>query len=383
MLYVIIVITVVFAFASLAMDYGRVQLAKTQLRVAADAAARAAAPALGNVQNVQNLAIQYAQMNYCDGSLVTIDKNNDVDFLDWDETTRTYTVLSGSARNNADAVRVTCRRTGSSGIPLMCTRVFGMSTFDVSASSIVAMVPPGYGLVGLNYISLKGNSSASYWSSSGSVGGNSGNIASNGNITSSNNANVAGTIWTLAGATVSGVTANARRTLNAPLVYPNGSSGTYSAAVNDNALLPGGSMSGGSINVGNKQTYSFPAGHYFVKNFSIASGGVINCLGPVTVYMYGTLNLQGQASAASNTPGNLSLVMIPDPSTGTAPGAVSVSSSNALYANIYAPQSDITLSGTGSIYGQIIGKSVTMSGSSDIYYDLALAGTNNVIQVVK
>ena len=48
-----------------------------------------------------------------------------------------------------------------------------------------------------------------------------------------------------------------------------------------------------------------------------------------------------------------------------------------------APQSDITLAGNGAIYGQIIGKSVTMTGSSDIYYDLSLQGGNNVIQVVK
>src|SRR5687768_12864121 len=40
MLYVIIVMTVVFGFASLAMDYGKVQLAKTQLRTAVDSSAR-------------------------------------------------------------------------------------------------------------------------------------------------------------------------------------------------------------------------------------------------------------------------------------------------------------------------------------------------------
>ena len=43
-----------------------------------------------------------------------------------------------------------------------------------------------------------------------------------------------------------------------------------------------------------------------------------------------------------------------------------------LYANIYAPQSDVTLSGSGSIYGSIVGKSITMSGSSSIIYDLGL-----------
>ncbi len=381
MLYVIIVITVVFAFGSLAMDYGRVQLAKTQLRVAADAAARAAAPALGNVQNVQDLASQYASMNSCDGSTITIDKNNDVEFLDWDTNTHTYTALTGAQRNYADAVRVTCKRLGASGIPLMCTRVFGMTSFDVKASSTVAMIPPGYGLVGINYITLKGNSSASYWSTSGAVGGNSGNIASNGNITSTGNATIKGTIWVPASSSVSGVTANARRTLTSLLSYPNGSSSPYSPAVNDNALSPAGTINSNNFTVNNNQTYPIPAGHYVVNNFNCA--GTLNLQGAVTYYVYGTLNISGNVNTKNSVPSNLSIVMIPNPSTGAAPGAVSISSSATLCAYLYAPQSDITMSGTGAIYGQVIGKSVTMTGSSDIYYDLSLQGGNNVIQVVR
>jgi hypothetical protein len=381
MLYVIIVITVVFAFSSLAMDYGRVQLAKTQLRVAADAAARAAAPALGNVQNVQDLAYTYASMNSCDGSTITIDKNNDVEFLDWDQNTRTYTVLTGAQRNYADAVRVTCKRTGASGIPLMCTRVFGMSSFDVKASSTVAMIPPGYGLVGINYITLKGNSSASYWYNSGTVGGNSGNIASNGNITSTGNSTIKGTIWVPASATVSGVTANARRTLTSPLSYPNGSSAPYNLAANDNGLLPSGTVNSGNFTINNNQTYPIPAGHYVVNNFSCA--GTMNLQGAATFYVYGTLTIAGSVNTHNGLPANLSLVTIPNPSTNAAPGAVTLSNNGTIVANIYAPQSDITLAGNGAIYGQIIGKSVTMTGSSDIYYDLSLQGGNNVIQVVK
>ena len=36
------------------------------------------------------------------------------------------------------------------------------------------------------------------------------------------------------------------------------------------------------------------------------------------------------------------------------------------------PPKDRPLSGSGAIYGSVIAKSITMSGSSDIYYDLDL-----------
>jgi len=55
---------------------------------------------------------------------------------------------------------------------------------------------------------------------------------------------------------------------------------------------------------------------------------------------------------------------MPNPFTGAAPGPVSVSSSSNLYATIYAPQSDITMAGTGNIYGSIVGKTVNVTDDS-------------------
>jgi Flp pilus assembly protein TadG len=43
MLYLVAVMAVLMGFASLAVDYGRVQMVKTQLQIAVDAATRAAA----------------------------------------------------------------------------------------------------------------------------------------------------------------------------------------------------------------------------------------------------------------------------------------------------------------------------------------------------
>jgi hypothetical protein len=359
-----------------------VQVAKTQLRAAADAAARAGVVELGSISNVQSKAIQYAGENACDGTAVTITSAS-IDFVDWNPVTRTYTVLTGTTRNAADAVRVRCDRTGANGIALTFGGLIGMSRCNVHAEAIATLSPPGYGLVGLNYIKLSGNSSASYWSSSGTVGGNAGNIASNGNITSTLNSTIQGTVWTLAGATVSGVTASAQRQFTTPLSYPNGSSSPYSTSNNDNGLLPTGALASGSIGVGNNKTYAIQAGHYLVNNFTVNSGGTINLQGPVTFYIYGSLLMNGVTNTNANLPKNLSIVMIPNPSTGTPPGTITVNSQASLYANIYAPQSDITLSGSGAIYGSVVGKSITMSGSSDIFYDLNSTGGSGVVQLVK
>src|SRR5438874_7479711 len=62
--------------ASIAVDYGRVQLAKTELRRAADAAARAGASGLGDITIAQNLAIQYAALNKVDGTDYALSTSN-------------------------------------------------------------------------------------------------------------------------------------------------------------------------------------------------------------------------------------------------------------------------------------------------------------------
>jgi hypothetical protein len=93
--------------------------------------------------------------------------------------------------------------------------------------------------------------------------------------------------------------------------------------------------------------------------------------------------MSGPANTNGNAPKNLSIVAIPNPLTLTAPGSITFGSSGALYANVYAPQSDVTVSGSGSIYGSVLGKSVSMTGTADIYYDLSSSGGSGVVQMVR
>src|SRR5205823_5185354 len=127
------------AFASLAVDFGRVQVAKTELLEAADAAARAGAGSIpSGTTAARNEAVRIASLNQAAGIAVTLDPNVDIEFglwappgtdfaevddwslMDWstvgdedmtDDGACVFTLLSGSDISFANAMRVTARRT--------------------------------------------------------------------------------------------------------------------------------------------------------------------------------------------------------------------------------------------------------------------------------
>src|SRR5437763_14934007 len=102
----------IFCFAcSFAVDYGHVQLVKTQLQNAVDAAVMAAASEQGNgVTAATNAAIFIAGKNVVDGSPLNLAPNTEIHFISYNTATRTYTELTGTARSTANAMMITCRR---------------------------------------------------------------------------------------------------------------------------------------------------------------------------------------------------------------------------------------------------------------------------------
>src|SRR4051794_27857267 len=78
MVFAIVMMTAVCGLCSMGADYARVQLAKTELRRAADAVARAAVANLSSgVTATQNAAVTYGGYNLVDGTALAIDANND------------------------------------------------------------------------------------------------------------------------------------------------------------------------------------------------------------------------------------------------------------------------------------------------------------------
>ena len=357
------------AFVSLGVDWGRVQLAKTQLQRAADAAARAAAANISGGTTVsQNSAVSYAAQNLVNGTATTLNPVADFDFGTWDTSTRQFTVCSQAAAN---AVRIRLSRTAAKGnaIPLVFAQLLGQSTCDVHVQVVARVKPGGYGIVGLNFISMSGNSSDSYWSPTGYVaGGQHGAIASNGNITLSGSSQISGDAHPGIGMSVNnpGKVSGSTTPLTTTLSYPNGNPGSY-ATVNDDGLCTDINSSSHDLNVAGNHTSTMPAGTYYVHNFNFGNNATLNVTGIATMYVTGTFNCSGNILTSANKPANLTIIMC-------STNAFSLSSNTAAYINLYAPQSAVTLGGTGDIYGSVVGLSVSMTGTSAIHYDTSLPG---------
>ena len=144
-LYTMFMLFVLSGFASLAVDWGRVQMVKTQLQRATEAAARFGAVGLENgaAPAVAN-ALAAASENSADGSPVVLDPNQDIQIGNWDSVHREFTPVYGSAQDSANAISVTARRTAANGqsIALVFGKTIGQSTCDVTVSSI-AMINRG------------------------------------------------------------------------------------------------------------------------------------------------------------------------------------------------------------------------------------------------
>jgi Flp pilus assembly protein TadG len=146
--YTIVAVIALLAILSLAVDFGRVQVVKTQLQRAADAAARYGAAGLSNILNGQSAAaanaVAAAADNTADGSPVVIDPTNDVKLIIWNGASATYTTTSDPTL--ANGVRVTASRTHAKGnaVPLMFASLIGtqgIATCDVNVSSVAVFTP--------------------------------------------------------------------------------------------------------------------------------------------------------------------------------------------------------------------------------------------------
>src|SRR3954447_599107 len=114
MIYSVVAMTGLLLVASLAVDYGRVQLAKTEMQCAVDAAARAATAYLpSDTSGARAAAISVAAMHQVAGDTLVL-QSGDVVFGKWNPATKTLDTTSPTP----DAVRITAQRTVSRGTPI-------------------------------------------------------------------------------------------------------------------------------------------------------------------------------------------------------------------------------------------------------------------------
>jgi Flp pilus assembly protein TadG len=145
-IYMILFMSVLCAFASLAVDFGRVQLAKTELHRAADGAARAGAAGItDDAGTAIALAKQYALLNNVDAHPLTL-QSGDITFGKWNAATATFTTQADFANVNAIWIKAKLDARRGTAVPLMFAPIIapftGIKTCNVSADVIAMVIPP-------------------------------------------------------------------------------------------------------------------------------------------------------------------------------------------------------------------------------------------------
>ena len=365
MVYVTVSMTALLGFASLAVDLGHVFVVRSELQLAADAAARYAAAGMGaGIETAEANAIDAANDNKADGTPVDISAG-DVEFGVWNPTGRTFTKLVGPARSAANAVRVTTRRTSATGnaVSLMFARVLGPSACNVTASAVArkALTPPA-AFTGLSSFQAGNNALiAGYDSTAGAPGGNNtlelGNLGSNGSITVGNNSDVRGSVSIgPSGSYQQGNNTDlsgSETELNEALAYAPTESPTVASS--------------GALTVPHHQTITLPAGTYNYTTIDIGQGGTLTFSGPAKVYVTEALVLGNDARLAGSgdSPTNLSVRLV---------GGASVEAGNnaTVVASVYGPQASFEAGNNFHLRGTIVARTVSVGNNVELYYDRRL-----------
>ncbi len=138
LIYVLVTMAAMLGFCSLAVDLGRAQMVKTQLHIAADAAARSAAYGITTGTSVAD-AIDIAGRNKADGKPVVL-QPSDVVLGYWDTTRRTFT--PGGSNINAAQCSAAFLTSRGTGLGMMFAPALGFKSLDIHTSATALLVPP-------------------------------------------------------------------------------------------------------------------------------------------------------------------------------------------------------------------------------------------------
>lgn len=135
LVYAVLVMVALLGLCSFAVDYGRMRVARTQLQMAADAAAMYGITGIKtSIATAQSRAVSAAADNKSDGTSVAL-STNDIELGTWDPGTRTFTALAGNARLGATAMRVTTR----TDVPTVFAAALGRNSISIQTSAIATL----------------------------------------------------------------------------------------------------------------------------------------------------------------------------------------------------------------------------------------------------
>jgi Tfp pilus assembly protein PilX len=131
----------------------------------------------------------------------------------------------------------------------------------------------------------------------------------------------------------------------------------------------------GLVNFGSCAVITLQAGTYNFDTLLISNGAriVLPTNAPVVINIMNSSNSSTPFTSNGGTvingggdPNNLTFVY-------AGSNTISLNNGSAMFATIYAPNANVTLSGNGGLYGGIVGKNFSFSGSGHVIYDTALA----------
>ena len=150
-----VLMIVLLGFVAMTVDSGFIQLTRTQLQCAADAAALSGAmelsgtddPALVRANASREIVQTAAMYRAGDKASVTINPNTDITYgkLVWNGASQNYSIQWGLDATPYNVVKVRAMRTTSSGgdnrLPLFFAPAIGTQNADVGAESIATFQP--------------------------------------------------------------------------------------------------------------------------------------------------------------------------------------------------------------------------------------------------
>jgi len=247
-----------------------------------------------------------------------------------------------------------------SGVPLFRFGIFTQGNITISGGGITDGYNSGYGPYDPAAIDSTGS------------------IATNGNIVLSGGSTVvkgdAAAAGTNSGGSVTGTRTGGATPFPAPatLACP---AGGYTPSVPGGAGISYNPATGVlTVSGGKNITLSYPAAGYYYFSSMVLSGGstvTMNAGGAhVDIYIDNKLDLSGGGIInTASLPPALSVWACGNPAS---PQGWTLSGGSGAYFSVYAPNHAITVSGSGDIYGALVGASLTSSGGSKIHYDEGL-----------
>ena len=354
--YAVVCTITLIAVCSFAVDLGRVQLAKTEMQRAVDAATRAGVAYLPHdTVGAKNAAIVVAAANTVDGRPLLL-MVSDIEVGRWDVATKSF-----SSSGVPNAIRVTGRRTAARGnpVPRPFAEILGLPGQDLTVmqTTYSRSGTPG-GIVGYNGISIKNNLFSAGYDSGHTTSpspGNStmrGGLGSNRLISAQNNSKlngdaILGPSGSVRGLSVSGTSVPR----SAPLVPP--TSPAWNPGTNPGNLT-------NDYSVGSNVT--LPGGTYWFTSLTVS--GRLDFNGPATIYLNGDGDVTGTIAAYEGRPANLKIYVIGTRIFGDRNG-----NDIDITADIEGPYSEFFVKNNVTFRGRMLFETITVKNNADLYYD--------------